>query len=318
MPRNSTFASSREPLRTDESLDIINERTSGPFSFLNPTRAHFNHKALSNLSSNPSTKSLADANTCSSTHEDKHLSFEDEKSSSNIYFKWRSRDNRKGRHVLVIKPTSDSHTPATVQSPITPQPTSTLLSTLRGFRRMLTRFPYWNISYLVATIFTLGSVLWVFNAFFVWFPLVEPSTKFPTEIAQGGGITAFIGATIFEIGSVLLMFEAVNENRAGCFGWAVEQVWEGEQGRLKVREDAEGCAHHHTNKRNLVGKGDGMSHLSFSFPPNRPTKYMPNRIQCQHPPLPSIHISRNPLSNPGVGSHPPASSAPTTSTNSVS
>ncbi len=120
---------------------------------------------------------------------------------------------------------------------------------------MLTKYPYWDVSYLVAVIFTLGSVVWVINAFFVWLPLQSPSTEFNGEIADGGGITAFIGATIFEIGSILLMIEAVNENRSDCFGWAVEEVLE-ESGMLRLKPDE--CTHHHGNKKNLVGKGKAL------------------------------------------------------------
>jgi hypothetical protein len=98
---------------------------------------------------------------------------------------------------------------------------------------MFSTYPYWDVSYLVAIIFTLGSVVWCINAFFVWLPLQDPSTEFSGEITDAGGITAFIGATIFEIGSVLLMIEAVNENRADCFGWALEEVLE-EDGLLRL------------------------------------------------------------------------------------
>ncbi|KZP25024.1 hypothetical protein FIBSPDRAFT_856403, partial [Athelia psychrophila] len=119
------------------------------------------------------------------------------------------------------------------------------------------QYPYWDVSWLVAVIFTLGSVIWVFNAFFVFLPLLVPSSEFSTELIYGGGITAFIGATVFEIGSVLLMVEAVNENRTGCFGWAFEKVFVGEQGEMvKITPDFAGCRHHHQNKNNLVGKGD--------------------------------------------------------------
>jgi hypothetical protein len=121
---------------------------------------------------------------------------------------------------------------------------------------MLTQCPYWDVSYLVATIFTLGSCVWVINAFFVWLPIVAPSTEFHNETFVGGGITAFIGATIFEIGSVLLIFEAVNENNAGCFGWAMEKAWSDRHGHDVVRVSAskEECSHHHSNKKNFVGK----------------------------------------------------------------
>lgn len=120
---------------------------------------------------------------------------------------------------------------------------------------MFSIFPYWDVSYLVAVIFTLGSVVWCINAFFVWLPLQVPSSEFHNEITSGGGISAFIGATIFEYGSILLMIEAVNENRSECFGWALEEVLE-EDGLLRVSPDH--CTHHHGNKKNLVGKGKAL------------------------------------------------------------
>ena len=124
---------------------------------------------------------------------------------------------------------------------------------------MLTVYPVWDISYDVATVFTLGSVVWVINAFFVWLPLVRPNTEFKNEVLYGGGITAFIGATIFEAGSFLLMAEAVNENRTACFGWALERAFShdtesGSSDELRLRPLLSHCTHHHTNKRNLVGK----------------------------------------------------------------
>ena len=117
---------------------------------------------------------------------------------------------------------------------------------------MFSTYPYWDVSYLVAVIFTFGSVVWCINAFFVWLPLQDPSTEFNGEISDAGGWTAFIGATIFEFGSILLMIEAVNENRADCFGWALEEVLE-ERGLMRLRPAH--CHHHHKNKGNLVGKG---------------------------------------------------------------
>lgn len=139
---------------------------------------------------------------------------------------------------------------------------------------MCTRFPYWDISYLVAVIFTLGSCVWVINAFFVWLPLVKPGTEFHNEILVAGGVSAFIGATVFEIGSVLLVIEAVNENREGCFGWALERVVsrddddgekEEEEGKVRVRPDTSGCRHHHSNKKNVVDKPSVAEHSSAPY-----------------------------------------------------
>ena len=138
---------------------------------------------------------------------------------------------------------------------LTPPPTATLRETLKGIWRMFTTYPYWDVSYLVAVIFTFGSAVWCINAFFVWLPLQDPSTEFPGEITMAGGITAFLGATIFEVGSIFLMIEAVNENRSDCFGWALEEALE-EEGLIRVRP-AHTCKHHHRNKHSLLGYGKG-------------------------------------------------------------
>ena len=130
---------------------------------------------------------------------------------------------------------------------------------------MFTTYPYWDVSYLVAVIFTLGSAVWCFNGFFVWLPLQDPSTEFPGEESMGGGLTAFIGATIFEIGSILLMVEAVNENRSDCFGWAVVQALE-EEGLLRVVPDYSNCKHHHRDKHHFLGHSKTSEGIANSIP----------------------------------------------------
>ena len=245
MTRNTKFHS-REPLRAQPSLRLAKHRVSGPFSPLNPTRAYFRHVPKSSQTTESTEASEDEA------EHGEHVG-KGEQPASHIEFEWRSRDNRKGRHALVVQPTSDGSAKY-----IVPQVTSTWSRTAQGILRMFTQFPYWDISYLVAVIFTLGSVVWVTNAFFAYLPLAQPQTEFKNEVLTGGGITAFIGATVFEIGSVLLMFEAINEKREGCFGWALERLFSGDDGdeKIRVKPDADGCAHHHTNKKNLVGKAD--------------------------------------------------------------
>ena len=244
MSRNTRFHPSHQPLRSSEHLQLQHQHVSGPFRLLNPTTARYRHVGLSKPIDLPDETGnpTADGEKC---HPSKN-----EQGASDVQFQWRSRDNRKGRHALVIEP--DDSPDAKY---ITPKLTSSAAEVLKGVGRMLTAYPYWDVSFLVAVVFTLGSVVWVMNSFFVWLPLVDPSTSFPGEVGKAGGITAFIGATVFEIGSVLLMFEAVNENRSGCFGWALEKALEG--GPIRVRPDREGCRHHHGNKKNLMGKGNG-------------------------------------------------------------
>jgi hypothetical protein len=218
----------------------------GPFTFLNPTSRRYP------LSWKPPGEDSSSEGTPGKSNDlpkpgEPLAKKNDELGAEEVQRLYRTRDNRKGkspfleaqflinifvfagRHAIVVTPTAEKG------KYLTPPSTSTAKETLKGIWRMFSTYPYWDVSYLVAIIFTFGSVIWCINAFFVWLPLQDPSTEFPGEIANAGGITAFIGATIFEFGSILLMIEAVNENRADCFGWALEEVLE-ENGLIRLVE----------------------------------------------------------------------------------
>ncbi|KAL1634609.1 hypothetical protein SLS58_010604 [Diplodia intermedia] len=239
------FQPHREPLAHRSDLRSIEHKVNGPLKNLNPTRAHYNIVGEGGKSA----------------HADP---------GPGISWKWTSRNNRKGRHALQVRavPSAAIHQDLPGRTNHPPQ-------ILRGVRRMLTTYPVWDISYLTAVVFTLGSIVWVLNAFFVFLPLVQPSSEFQNEILYGGGITAFLGATIFVVGSILLLLEAVNEERAGCFGWAVERLFQDQhsrnsssqasqpetqpdvekvdQERLVVRVRPEvPCDHHHSNRKTFV------------------------------------------------------------------
>jgi hypothetical protein len=160
---------------------------------------------------------------------------------------------------------------------IVPLPTTEARQIAKGILRMFTVFPYWDISWWVAVTFTIGSAVWVINAFFVWLPAVDPSTEFHNEILYGGGITAFIGAIVFfETGSILLIFEAFNENSSGCFGWALEQLALGEHedgthGKVRIKPEKRACHHHHQNRKNFVGRSSRDTYPEAK-PANEATK----------------------------------------------
>ena len=246
MARNKLFHPDHEPLRNRADLQLDNDKTHGPFSFLNPTQAHFDHIT---------SKSSADSGTSDDISEKpaQPTANQDAQSASHVGYRWRSRDNRKGRHALVVNSAEAANAQYT-----TPPPTNSAKQIFKNIGRMFTYYPVWDVSYLVAITFTWGSVIWVINAFFALLPFTNPKTDFPGEVLFGGGITAFMGATVFEIGSIFLMLEAINENRVGCFGWALEQAYEehlghGNAERGVTRVTPNGCTHHHGNKKNLVG-----------------------------------------------------------------
>ena len=258
-PRYLNFTPGREPHRDNEALHLFGARTKGPVSFLNPTRAQFHH---SKFASAPAVNHANGAASTSVSDEEKaDEPSKDETTAPRVSFLWRSRDNRKGRHALAVPNPQSSKD----DKYIVPGHTTQARQIGKGILRMFTTFPYWDISWWVAFIFTLGSVVWVFNGFFVWLPTLDPSTEFPTEILYGGGITAFLGAIVFfETGSILLFFEAVNENNSGCFGWALEQLVEGDAdakgSRIRIRPEKHACSHHHQNRTNFVGTSSKDTH----------------------------------------------------------
>lgn len=143
-----------------------------------------------------------------------------------------------------------------------PASRATSRAVLRGITRMFTEFPYWDISYLIAVSFALGSLLFILSGLFYWLPLVAPSTVFPNETTVGGGVTAFIGSMLFEFGAILLVFEAYNENQTGCFGWALHYAVSGhgatiddtEGGLVIAKADLDQCQHHHHKGRKDLPK----------------------------------------------------------------
>jgi hypothetical protein len=244
MRRGDSFRPERQPLSNHPGWKLGTEHVSGPISFLNPTTAHFHPTDALVTKRGPAEDQEQEKEPRSPGKALEEI--------PHIHRLWRSRDNRKGRHALQVHLRSPGP-----QGEALPRRTSTLSATWKGILRMFTHFPYWDVSYLVATVFTFGSMVWVINAFFVWLPLVDPSSEFANESLTGGGITACIGATIFEVGSVLLLLEAANEHQTGCFGWALETVLEQAHGDIeramfRLSPSAEACHHHHANRKSFL------------------------------------------------------------------
>ncbi|PLB33371.1 uncharacterized protein BDW47DRAFT_114111 [Aspergillus candidus] len=237
MPRRSILR-----YRTSPGTEVTH--VGGPISFLNPTRAKL-HKP------HPPP---------SPPHEEKephiHRPREDQK--PRIEHIWRSRDNRKGRHAIRVHPPLAPPPPKPEVVYILPRRTTAPRAIAKGLLRMVTVFAYWDVSYLVAVIFTLGSVVWCINAFFVWLPLQDPGSTFKNENLTAGGVSAFVGATIFEIGSFFLILEAVNENQTDCFGWALEKAVHGggpghpEKETIRIAPSVKDCVHHHADRKTFL------------------------------------------------------------------
>lgn len=137
--------------------------------------------------------------------------------------------------MLAVNPAAQAHI----------QPTSSPKAVLAGIKRMFTTCPWWDVSYLVAVFFTVGCLIFIACGLFAWLPIAFPATTFSDETTIASGWTAFIGATLFQIGAVLLVFEACNENRTGCFGWALERAFSGTDEAIQAHGALNRCHHHH-------------------------------------------------------------------------
>ncbi|KAF8067813.1 hypothetical protein FPV67DRAFT_1669692 [Lyophyllum atratum] len=116
---------------------------------------------------------------------------------------WTSRDHRKNRYKDLA-------------------PSQSRRSGSNVFQRLghMTRLEYWNVSWWVAILFTLGSIVWVINGFVAFLPNIDSQVP---ESDSSIGWTAWLGATIFEIGSIFGILEAWNREDAAEFGWNVRQ-----------------------------------------------------------------------------------------------
>ncbi|KAJ5477216.1 hypothetical protein N7539_007360 [Penicillium diatomitis] len=246
MSRNKHFSPDREPLSHHQHHRSMSDPTlqphhvSGPFALLNPTSAYYTPNTKVD---HPSLHSheASQAKTNQEKQEDAHSPTNTPPPTQAVEHIWRSRDNRKGRHAIRI----DYNAPPTDTALIAPHPTTTAKAIAQGILRMFTRAPVWDVSWLVAFTFVVGSIIWIVNAFFVWLPLVDPSTEFSGEVSSGGrdhGIHRCDGT--------------------GCFGWALEKELgkvhgDGDASRPVTRLEPriEECTHHHINRRNLVGQG---------------------------------------------------------------
>jgi hypothetical protein len=143
MGRSNIFAGSRLPLGSNAQFTAANTPTTGPFGFLNPTR-HFLVHRPSRVRKEPE----------SDGDEETMVPADD------VQFRWTSRNNRKGRHELDYTPAKDPQH----AKYLAPESTSSPHEIIKVIIRMFTYYPFWDISWLIAYIFSVGSIIWVINA----------------------------------------------------------------------------------------------------------------------------------------------------------
>ena len=112
------------------------EHSAGPFKFLNPTKRYL----------------VAEKKTAASPEDaGKKAGAKPGGPTPKVVYVWRSRDNRKGRHAVVVDRDAREHSGKKV-----PRPSNTWQQTVGGIVRMFVRYPVWDVSYDVAFVFTIG------------------------------------------------------------------------------------------------------------------------------------------------------------------
>lgn len=243
--RNERFESD-QPFDNDASLSL--KGATGALKFLNPTSALYSWSGWGPSNHHPVYSDLNYAEERASLDEERphHRSgsqgereglLPTRHKDEALGFVWRSRDNRKGRHALALRLGDDGRK----QQYGTLKPTNSFSATLQGIWDLFTKFPYWDLSWCIAIVYTFGSIIWVANG--VVSVLQTTSQDPPQALQLANTWVAFAGASIFFIGSYLLFLEAVNANRGGCFGWAVERIVAG--GRSSAQVKPGDCGHHY-------------------------------------------------------------------------
>ena len=160
LKRSQRFSPLREPLRELAELKRHISKTTGPFGFLNPTRAHFHHVHTDKTNGQSSNGNISAIGSPSSANEHGFELPPHEQAADKVEYVWTSRNNRKGRHLLQVTP---ARSPETARY-LVPESTNTPRAILRNIGRIFTKYPVWDVSWLVAYTFTWGSIVWVINA----------------------------------------------------------------------------------------------------------------------------------------------------------
>ncbi|KAH9993470.1 hypothetical protein F4779DRAFT_230361 [Xylariaceae sp. FL0662B] len=80
-------------------------------------------------------------------------------------------------------------------------------------KRMLYIWPYRDANWLLAVVFTFGSISFTVGAFFGLLPLVAPSTAFPGEVEVATPVTTLLGAIPFLIGGTIGLVAGWNADK---------------------------------------------------------------------------------------------------------
>jgi hypothetical protein len=125
------------------------------------------------------------------------------------YSKYRAKCDALGIFIARLKA---EPTTALVVSPFGKSENSNFLNSLL---RVATVYPHKDMNWLVAVMFTFGSVVFTVNAIFGFLPVAAPSTTFASEATIAFPATLTLGAFTFRVGGSMALFGSFNIDRVG-------------------------------------------------------------------------------------------------------
>ncbi len=253
--RSEHFSKGWEPFRGNAALQIQEDETTGPAVFLNPTRASFTYTGATFPRVDPEGSELVESR--------REQELGNGVFATTIEYAWTSRNNRKGRHAIMVREYHQKSPPAGRQ------PTSEMTgprAVFYGILRMFSRFAWYDISWVNAIAFLVGSLALLVNAFLSFLPYANSTFQSPSGIIYAEASLGLLGSSLFVFASFLAFSEAVNAQKGGCFGWMSQQLSSADEMDTSVEEGAvtrltpnRDCEHHHSNRTNTFAYAESAS-----------------------------------------------------------
>jgi hypothetical protein len=133
---------------------------------------------------------------------------------------------------------------------------------------MVTVVAWWDVSWWVGVVFSLGSLCSITTGTLQWLPVAYPNMTFAADPTVVSGAISFIRGMLFLLGGMLLVVEAVNANQGDCFGWALKESLNSDDENVQLTSPDEEKATEHPSgfqpdRRNCthIHNRDRMKHL---------------------------------------------------------
>lgn len=124
---------------------------------------------------------------------------------------------------------------------------------------MLTVIAWWDISWWIGIVFSLGSTCSVVAGVLQWLPIAFPDGGYTYNSTVIAGIISFIRGMLFALGGLLLVVEAVNANQTDCFGWAMKEALNDDKENIELQSSDEEQGNYHNS----------LQQTSSGFQPDR-------------------------------------------------